>query len=241
MQRIKIGYIDYPDLRDEEEVAQFIQQAVWEPGVILEMSDDIKKEFIEYVMKSANAGNERVMNQLGAMYMEGIIVEKDMKKGFLWYSKAAEWGNMLATSNLGFCYLYGRGTEVNEEEAFRHFAKAAIWGYGDAYVRLGDMYQYGKYVERDQKTALKLYYDAFHIAEKDLEDWGNQQVYSDVCRRIGECFFYGNGVKEDLIKALEFCTKAVEFYSAREKKGDAYSAEGFAKTKEMIAGILSEI
>ncbi|MBO6114117.1 MAG: sel1 repeat family protein [Lachnospiraceae bacterium] len=57
------------------------------------------------------------MNQLGAIYNEGVITKRDVKESFEWYKKSADSGYALAMSNMGFCYLYGNGVEIDEKEA----------------------------------------------------------------------------------------------------------------------------
>ena len=185
-------------------------------------------------MKAIDAGNCDAMNQLGAMYAEGRLVEKDPAMSFFWYKTASEHGNVEAISNLGFNYLYGNGTEQNYGLAFRTFAKGAALGQGDSLVRLGDMYLNGWYVEKDPLTAFRMYIQAGIIARDDLDDHGNQQVYSDALFRIGSCHYYGLGVEKNLSDALGDLSTALHFYELRKSRGDAYSAEGYEQTKEMI-------
>jgi hypothetical protein len=186
----------------------------------------------EDVLRLAESGDTEAMNQLGAMYAEGREVERDPEQAFQYYKMAADLGHPLASSNLGFCYLYGTGTEKNAEEAYKAFAKAAFFDIGDAIVRLGDMYNSGTYVSGDTKTAYRLYMKAFHLSKDKLDDWGMQQVYSDVCVRIGELYLHGIEVETDIAEAISWFSNALTVYKIRERKKDFYCQSGLERTKE---------
>ena len=50
--------------------------------------------------KAAEQGNESSQNNLGACYMDGDGVSKDIKKAVYWFTKAIEQGNEEARVNL---------------------------------------------------------------------------------------------------------------------------------------------
>lgn len=231
-----LGYMEeYLEEEDYDGLTKAIYEAVWELR-LLNNPEDFPR-IIEYEKRAADAGSDEAMNQLGAIYDEGVLVVRDPEESFRWYKKAAENGNPLAMSNLGFCYLYGKGTDVDEPSAFKAFSKAALWDVGDAIIRLGDMYRYGKSVEKDGKTAWMLYQKARVLAEADLNDWGNQQVYSDVLRRLGDW----NYSEKDFMRALWMYSQAMYYYAIRKRKGDFYCGYGYAKTKEQLAKVIDEI
>ena len=217
-----------------------IQEFVWNSEYD-ENEPEIRKRIEEYLIQAITAGNVTAMNQLGAMYGEGRLVEYDLKESYKWYKMASDRGDALATSNLGFCYMYGKGTEQNYEKAYIAFSKAALLGIGDAIIRVGDMYLFGNYVDKDPRTAYSLYLRAERLAKNDLNDWGMQQVYSDVMRRLGDCYYYGEVVPKSLTKAIECYSTALEYYEIRESKGDSYSSEGYRKTKEKLIKTVHEM
>ena len=218
-----------------------IQEFVWNEHVPVAQSDEIRKKTLEYLNTAILSGNDKAMNQLGAMYAEGRFVDKDPEQAFLFYKMASEHGNVLATSNLGFSYLYGTGTEKNPEEAYKAFTKAALLGMEEAYVRLGDMYRYGTYVSKDIKTAFNLYVHAYKKAKKNLADWGMQQVYSDACLRVGDFYYNGDVVDKNVEESIRWYADAVKYYKIREERADAYSAEGYAKAKERLAQAVKDM
>ncbi len=230
------------DSGDTDAMVKAIQEFVWNEHVPVEDTPEMREKLVEYMNKAINAGNTDAMNQLGAMYAEGRGVIEDPEKAFLFYKMASDCGHNLATSNLGFCYLYGNGTEQDYEEAYKAFSKASMFGIGDAVVRLGDMYLNGFYVNKDECAAYELYLKAADMALRDLNDWGNQQIYSDALTRLGYCSY--NGIvtgKTDIAEALKFYADAFYYYDIREKKGDAYSAHGYEESKKMLKKIVGEL
>ena len=218
-----------------------IQEFVWKEHIDIEDTPKIREKTVEYLTNAIHAGNTVAMNQLGAMYAEGRLVEYDPERAFLFYKMAAELGNALAISNLGFCYLYGTGTEKNEKEAFKTFSKAAVLGIGDAIIRIGDMYMFGIYVEKDEKSAFQMYLKAYEMSIQNLNDLGMQQVYSDVCRRIGDCYYSGTGIDEDIYTAIKWYGNALQCYNQRKLRGDSYFQKGFDKTKKMLQIAIEKI
>lgn len=218
-----------------------IQEFVWNEHINIEDCDAVRDKTVEYLNAAIMAGNVDAMNQLAAMYAEGRIVEKDPAQAFRFYKLAAENGHALATSNLGFCYLYGNGTDVDYEEAFKAFSKAALLDIGDAIVQLGDMYMYGWFVEKDPGTAYKYYVKARQLAVRDLSDWGMQQVYSDSVYRIGNCFFEGTGVEQDIMFAIKCYGDALYYFDLREKRGDSYSSKGYQRTLYRLTEAIGRI
>ncbi len=216
-----------------------IQEFVWSDHIEIGDCELVRGKTLEYLNKAILGGNTSALNQLGAMYAEGRLVEKDPGQAFSCYKLAAEMGDPLATSNLGFCYLSGNGTEKNYEEAYKAFSKAALLDIGDAVVRLGDMFRYGHYVSQDPRAAFSLYTKAKVMALRDLDDFGNVQVYSDAMLRLADCSYYGIGTEKDLINAVRCYAEALFFYDLREKKGDDYSGNGYQRAKEMLAEALS--
>ncbi len=218
-----------------------IHEFVWNDHLKIEMTPEIRDKVVEYLDRAIKEGNVSAMNQLGAMFAEGRLVDQDPQKAFTFYKMASEVGDALATSNLGFCYYYGNGTEKNYEEAFKTFSKAASLDIMDALIRLGDMYFYGEYVAQDRKTAFHIYMKAKNNAKSFLHDWGAIQAYSDACKRIGDCYAEGQGVKTDLVEASLYYGQAVYYYAIRERKNDSYSHSSFVKTIEKYKKVLEEL
>lgn len=62
-------------------------------------------------------GKTEAANALGYLYMTGLGVRQDAKKGLDLMEEAAELGDMAALENLIACYTYGNGTELDTKKA----------------------------------------------------------------------------------------------------------------------------
>jgi hypothetical protein len=94
--------------------------------------------------RQAEQGNERAMNDLGALYANGRGMAKDEGSAVRWFRRAAEKGDAKAISNLGSMYAEGRGVRKYEAEAVRLYRQAADKGEGMAMYNLGVMYEQGR-------------------------------------------------------------------------------------------------
>lgn len=233
--------INLAEAGDIDAMVVAIEEFVWNEHYDVQMTPEVRDKVVEYLEKAIKAGNVRAMNHLGAMFAEGRLVEKDPEQAFVFYKMASEAGDTLATCNLGFCYYYGIGTEVDMKNAFLTFSKAATLGYGDAIVRLGDMYMKGDYVQQDKLCAFDLYMKAKRESEMHLDDWAMMQVYSDACKRLGACYYNGNGTNVDVSKAVKYYGEAVYYYAIREQLGDAYSHKSYKETIKTLIGILDDL
>ena len=221
---------------------ELIQDIVWNDKTYLSYTQDEKDRFLECVFDAAENSEESgpICNQLGAMYAEGIIVDKDPEKAFEWYKKASRLAYPIGTSNLGCCYMYGLGTKQNYDEAFKCFAEAAAFGVLDAIIRLGDLFYRGICVSGNGRKAFLLYWDAFRISQKDLTDLSAYQAYSDAAIRLGDCFYYGYGVDKDDNMAFNFYSEAYRYFVIRKDLGDSYCTKGLKESRRKLMKLMSE-
>ena len=59
------------------------------------------------INKSAEMGHVNGIYMVGYCYQNGIGVEKDEHKAFIYYQKSAEMGNADGAFNVGYCYDKG--------------------------------------------------------------------------------------------------------------------------------------
>ena len=218
-------------------VADYI---VWEEDTKSEVDPELGKKVLEYLDKAIEAGDDRAMNNLGAMYYEGRVVEQDQAKAMEWYKKAAAKGNSMSMLNLGYGYYYGHGIEKDMEMAYRMFTKAALLGQHEAIYKVGDMYANGFFVEKDEKAAFEMYGRAFAISKDHLSEKPAQQMYSSACLRLGRCFKDGVGTEKDLLAAEHFYAEAHYYFKVREANGDPFVEEGLKESKKALTAILKK-
>ncbi len=139
---------------------------------------------IEILMDLSYKGNVMAQRELGYCYEKGEVVDVDLDKAILWYSKSAEQGDSMAQFHLGNCYYNGNGVECNMSKAIELFSKSADKGVWGAKKQLADCYFYGKGVAKNYFKAVEFYLE---FSECD----------SDFKRRLAECYANGWGVPMD--------------------------------------------
>ena len=178
--------------------------------IYLKKRNDVKQAFYWYE-KAAQNNQKDAMVDVGAFYIFGYHVERNIGKAIEWYKKAASLNSPVAIHNLGFlCY---QDQELHST-ALNLFTKAANLGYADSAYMLGVMYLQGLSVEKDAPKAL------------DYLILSNKLGKHYACRPIGDLYFQGafdNG-KQNHNKAIEWylCGMEYDVISCIEALGDCY-------------------
>ena len=178
---------------------------------------------------------------LGDIYLNGIRVERNLKKAKEYFEKAALQGHTISEFILGNIYYNGYETEQNFEKAVFWYEKAALKGDPKAQFNLGLMYDEGEGVIQNYEKAFKWFEEAakqglpeaqYNLGcmyedgegvqqnyEKAFE-WFTKaanQGYSIAFNSLGYLYYYGKGVEQDFEKANLFKNKALEYDSMMEK------------------------
>lgn len=89
-----------------------------------------EEEGARLCFEAAVHGEEIAMNAIGMCYEDGIVVTKNLKKAFKWYSLAVENGaGAMAEKNLARCYRKSIGVEVDMDKAGALMKAALEHGY----------------------------------------------------------------------------------------------------------------
>lgn len=105
----------------------------------------------------ANQANQdgELCDDLSAMYIFGVGVDKDIEPAVYWTRKAANQGYARAQCSLGFMYENGEGVPQDYEEAGQWYRLVADQGYADAQNFLGRMYCHGVSVPKNHKEGVR--------------------------------------------------------------------------------------
>jgi TPR repeat protein len=152
--------------------------------------------------REANAGNQSAQRNLGAIYDQGLGIDKNAEQAAIWYRKAAGTGNRDATFQLATMYENGRGVPQDQKQAIGWYRKAALLGDADSQIKLGRAYMEGKGVARDEGEAA-----AWFQRAADQEN-----LYA--LNRLGAMYADGKGVRKDE-------ARGVKMFQAAAAKGDA--------------------
>jgi hypothetical protein len=148
-----------------------------------------------WFQKSAEQGNAKGENGVGASYEYGNGVAKNYTQALDWFRKAADQGNADAQHELGYMYENG-GVPKDYAEAMKWFRKAADQGDADAQRNIGTMYENGYGVPKDYSEAMKWFRKAADQGDADAQeditrlneerDAAAQQKAADAYRRTPE-------------------------------------------------------
>jgi len=94
--------------------------------------------------------------QLGDLYWEGKLVDRDEARAVDWYLRAAQSGGAVAMSRLAELWRQGTVTQKPDRaEAVRWFRRAALLGHGLSQMELGRAYLMGDGVDKNPRLAAK--------------------------------------------------------------------------------------
>jgi TPR repeat protein len=128
------------------------------------------EEQLQFIQNLAEQGNAKAQHNLGAMYLNGQGVDKDVGKAILCFKQAAEQGDMLAQHNLGALYLQGVEQEPDPVEAARWFTLSAMQGDPRSQYSLGALYFEGLGIEKDFGKSYIWLSLALQAAPKERQD-----------------------------------------------------------------------
>jgi len=103
----------------------------------------------------AEQGMSDAQFNLGALYNNGLGVERDMATAVRWYRKAAEQGYAVAQYNVGVAYARGLGVSSDAGQAARWWRLAAAQNHSEAQFSLGLIYANGHGVDTSMSDAAR--------------------------------------------------------------------------------------
>ncbi|MCH4084657.1 MAG: hypothetical protein LKF00_10005 [Olsenella sp.] len=150
---------------DPDEFSRFMSE---NKGTVARAADDPRvPEMVELGYRfGISRGSVVCMNDLGACYYMGDILEQDYQRARELYQMAADHGCQQSIINLGYIFEYGRTGEPDYARAYQCYALAAAlepsW---EASYKLGDMYSRGRSVERNLSRAHLLWERSLELAK----------------------------------------------------------------------------
>ncbi|KAK9763212.1 ERAD-associated protein [Basidiobolus ranarum] len=145
------------DVKDPD-VAKLVAEACAMLGEMYRRGEATPQDYTAAHMwysRGAKQNDPIALNGLGVMYLEGIVVEKNVEKAIEKFKLAAEKKNPEAQVNLGLLFLNAPKPEY--KSAYYQFASAHKHKYFPAYYYLAEMYYNGQGLERSCQKAVTLY------------------------------------------------------------------------------------
>ena len=210
--------------------------------------------------QKAEQGDAEAQLRLGAMYIDGRGVTKDVTKALEWYHKSADQGYVKAQNVLGWVYGQGLGVPSDHEEAVKWLRKAADQGSVPARVALGT-YRFKSLLDKTlgqpmgiAQTQYKLgtaYADGRGVAKdpKEAVKWllkSAEKGYPAAQHRLGDMHCAGQGTPRDTVRGYAwFSVAARNGYLGSGEKREALAKkmtkEQIAQAQEMSRGLVKEI
>lgn len=151
-------------------------------------------------------GSGACMNDLGALYYMGDLVEQDYVKAAELYEMAADAGCYQGIINLGYIYEYGRTGTPDHLKAYQWYSLAAALAPScEAVYKLGDMFSRGTAVARDMKKAYRLYERSLELARDEAE---RAQPAVRIARMLVDSACSSYGVESNPLRALSLFQQA---------------------------------
>jgi len=210
-----------------------------------------KAKMFEYYEAAVRLKFALAAKNLGNIYSEGLLAEKDLRQAYRYYEQAAEWGMPEMHYTLGMMHEKGQGVPVTYSEAAYHYRLAALEGHEPSLRRLIDFYVTGKtgavdfdralfwlnmLARKRDVAAIATIVDLFLIKKEyttavkwlnDLSDTNNPRLAGFVYERLSRCYADGLGVKANPAKAKKYLAMAVEL-----NDGDALCRNGLLQIEQ---------
>jgi TPR repeat protein len=157
-----------------------------------------KAQGIQLLSRAKQLGSLEACVQLGLVFLEGLLVEKDYKKALENLQYAADKGFAVGQTLLAKCYLHGQGVKQNDKQAVYWLERAAEQGDGAALHTLGHSYLVGEFTEVNETLGVKF------LTLVALQGSADAKVH------LARCYATGYGVIQDDAMALSLYEQAAK-------------------------------
>ena len=145
----------------------------------------------EWYRKAAHQGHGDAAYNLGMMYFEGDLIEKEPFWAWYYMDKAHMAGVVDATFELGFLYLNGIGTDKNGKAALNRFSQAAVSGHPGAMAALAKIFATGDIVPENIGLAYEWTVMALRAHELSPEEYKLPQEAVDRLEEFRKAGLFG--------------------------------------------------
>lgn len=190
------------------------------------------RAYIGFLAMEESMADDRLYYRLGSMNMTGTGTKVDLEQARYYFEKAAELGNADALYGLGKLYLKPEFPAYDPAKAVEYLERSAVKGNAFAKYQLGKLLCQGELVHKDIARGLPLLEElaqngvtfASYIAGKVyLREEGWQDIKKAILYfrqaaedgnsfaeyQLGRIYYFGNGVRVDREKGLEFLKESV--------------------------------
>ena len=163
--------------------------------ILIDGSDDERKEALELFEKAHKAGDNMGSRNLGYCYAIGLGVDADKSKAAEWYRISGDAGNAKAMCNLGVLYMYGHGVEKDPAKAAEWYRRSSEAGYSRGRTNYACLLRDGNGVPKDPEKAVY---------------WFEQSGSPRAKRLLAQMYLSGDDIEKDIGKARELLESACD-------------------------------
>ena len=159
---------------------------------------------LEELRERAEQGDSCAKFEIGEIYYEGKLVEKNIQTAVEWFEKAADdYKEKFSQMKLGRMYEIGDGVEQDYLKAIKYYERAAFTSplQNEALYRLALFYLNGYGYEQNYEYAASMF-EVLSNADDDIVPEAKYQY--------GRCLEYGIGIDKDLDQALYWYERAAK-------------------------------
>jgi TPR repeat protein len=154
---------------------------------------------VPLIKQSAELGNAEAQYNLGFCYQAGVVVEKNQKSAFEWFSKSAEQGFNDALYQLMMAYGNGDGVEQDPKKAFYYALKCAENNDGTCMWNVVNCYYSGNGVEKNIDKMLEW---AIRLGKlENPENLSKSGYITSIRLQIAHMYREGKDIKQDIYKS----------------------------------------
>lgn len=157
---------------------------------LLEMKQDSAPSS-ELMRNAAHLGNNEAAWWLAKTLFYGTVLPKDYEESFYWLKELSLRNGLSPEARFlkGLCYYNGYGTAVDYEAAVQTLLGA---------LECSGLDRWGVSLSEGHDTG-----------EMESNGLGEVDIRT-ICRILGECYYYGKGVKKDYCRALKYLLLSVQ-------------------------------
>ncbi len=170
----------------------------------------------------AQKGDPVAEYNLGVLYAQNRVIQRDYSLAMQWYLAAAEQGYAQAQTSLGMLYESGTGIPQDYQKALHWLTLAAMQRNATAQLQVGQMYAAGLGVPQDYREAVKWY--------RLASEQGNAIAHA----RLAECYAKGWGVAQNDAMAAKWYGTAAN-YASDEGQRNRYLASRTVLEKDIAS------
>ncbi len=212
---------------------RYEQSMLYLNGLVGSQSETDINKGLSLLKQAAQEGDRDAIYWYAYCFETGTYVDVNYDTAFYYYKIMADHNDPEGLFKMGLFYELGDGVELDSVKSIDYYTQAANQGMADAMCYLGDFYRIGRFVPCDSAKAFEYYLQAaqsengnamgtYYVGRSYLEGCGvpkdtlQAMAYlkeaadmgvGNAAARLGDMFYYGNFVNQDVDSALTYYLK----------------------------------